>query len=363
MGDNGWYVSDVEVTLSATDGGSGVESTWYKLDDSSWQEYTEGFTVSTDGLHTLLYNSTDKVGNTETTNEVELKIDQTPPVTTSVIDPSTPNGENGWYVTSVEVTLSATDGGSGVVSTWYKIDTGYMQLYSAPFTVEEVGEHIVLFYSIDSAGNQETEKSVTFKIDQTPPVTTSVIDPSTPNGENGWYVTSVEVTLSATDTTSGVDETRYKLNDGSWTTYTAPFTITDDEYTLEFYSVDYAGNEETVKSVNFKIDQTAPTIDLTVEKTGLVKWLLTATVSDETSGVAKVEFYLDDELLGEVTESPYEWEVSEKGTAYAVVYDNAGNEASDEVAVSYSQSQSQSNSNLVPVQRRISLILGGLTGI
>jgi len=92
--------------------------------------------------------------------------------------------------------------------------------------------------------------------------------------------------------------------------------------------------------------------------------LLTATVSDETSGVARVEFYLDGELLGEVTEAPYEWECSESGTAQAIVYDNAGNEAmSDPVPVSYSQSQSQSSSNLVPVQRKISLILDGLTGI
>ena len=199
---------------------------------------------------------------------------------------------------------------------------------------------------------------MTFNIDQTPPVTAPVFDPSAPNGENGWYVTSVEVTLSATDITSGVDETRYKLNDGSWTTYTAPFTITeDDEYTLEFYSVDYAGNEETVKYVNFKIDQTAPTIELTVEKTGLMKWVLTETVSDETSGVAKVEFYLDGELLGEVTEAPYEWECTKKGTAYAIAYDNAGNEAiSDPVPVSVNQNQIQSSSStLVPVSKLVSV--------
>jgi len=92
--------------------------------------------------------------------------------------------------------------------------------------------------------------------------------------------------------------------------------------------------------------------------------LLTATVSDETSGVAKVEFYLDGEYLGNVTEPPYEWECTKQGIARAIVYDNAGNEAiSNEVPVSYSQSQSQSSSNPVPVQRRISLILGGLAGI
>lgn len=228
----------------------------------------------------------------------------------------------------------------------------------------------------DNVGFAESYPAIT--VDNTAPVTTVDLYPADPDGENNWYISSIHITLLATDEPSvlfatgepfgfGVNYTMYRLNEGSWQEYDVPFTVTEDDdgYTLEFYSVDYAGNKEETKSIDFKIDQTAPTINLTVEKTGLIKWLLTATVSDETSGVAKVEFYLDGELLGNVTESPYTWEVSEEGTAYAVVYDNAGNDAiSDPVPVSVSQSQSQSSSNLVPVQRRISgICLGGLTGI
>jgi len=93
-------------------------------------------------------------------------------------------------------------------------------------------------------------------------------------------------------------------------------------------------------------------------------WLLTANVSDETSGVARVEFFIDGESVGNVTTPPYKWEYSGGGQiAQATVYDNAGNKAiSDPVPVSYSQSQSQSSSSSTPVQRRISWIcLGGLT--
>ena len=345
MGDNGWYVSDVEVTLSATDGGSGVESTWYKLDDSSWQEYTEGFTVSTDGLHTLLYNSTDKVGNTETTNEVELKIDQTPPVTTSVLDPSTPNGENGWYVTSVEVTLSATDEDSGVVSTWYKVDAGHTQMYSVPFTVEEDGEHIVLFYSIDSAGNQETGKSVTFKIDQTPPTTT--VKFTGDEGDDNWFISDVEVELTATDTTSGVAETSYRLDDGSWTTYTAPFTITEEGvHTLDYYSVDLAGNEEDENEAEVKIDKTAPTLEVTTPVEGglyifgkkILSFLKTTTIigpitvvaeaADDVSDIDRVEFTFGTAPDHTDDEAPYEWELKTKRvgmyTLTTTAFNNAG---------------------------------------
>jgi parallel beta-helix repeat protein len=413
MGNNGWYINDVLVTLSATDEGSGVESTWYKLDSNSWQEYTEGFIVPTDGIHTLLFYSTDHAGNSETTNEEQLKIDQTPPVTTAALNPSTPNGDNGWYVSIVTITLLATDTDSGVGSTWYKVDSSYWQLYSTPFTVSSEGQHTVQYYSYDEAGNQEVSNSVSFKIDTIAPTTTHTLYGLI--GSQGWYVTNVTITLSANDVTSGLNYIMYKLDTGSWTVYTGSLVVTTDgNYTLYYYSVDLAGNTEATKQVVFriqhdvtppvttyefngvmgnndwfistvtvilsaeddsagvaitkyeldtgawktytgsfsvteegvhtlwyysvdkvgnmesvkeavlKIDLTAPLINLTVNKTGPMKWLLTANVSDETSGIAKVEFYLDGEILGVVTEAPYVWEIHKKGTAQAIVYDNAG---------------------------------------
>jgi len=240
-------------------------------------------------------------------------------------------------------------------------DTYY---YNTTYT--EIGTYEYFIWANDTSENEATSSIKTFKIiqpDTTPPVTTHDFDGDM--GENGWFVSDVIVTLNATDDISGVEETKYNLDSGTWQIYIDPFTVTADGlHTVEYYSVDFAGNIENTTEADFKIDQTAPTINLTVEKTGLIKWLLTATVSDETSGVAKVEFYLDGELLGTVTEPPYEWECSERGTAHAIVYDNAGNDAiSDPVPVSYSQSQSQS-SNSVPVQRRISWVChGGLTGI
>jgi hypothetical protein len=111
------------------------------------------------------------------------------------------------------------------------------------------------------------------------------------------------------------------------------------------------GNREVNKSVTLKIDQTPPIINLTVTKTGLSKWLLTANVSDETSGIAKVEFYLDNGYIGEATEAPYEYECTRKGTAQAIVYDNAGNsKQSDAIPVSVDldfDSQSTTNNQLV----------------
>jgi hypothetical protein len=88
--------------------------------------------------------------------------DVTPPVTTATLE-----GEQSGdvYISDVTVTLTATDTGSGVDYTMYKIDAGDWTLYTQPFIVSGNGEHTVAFYSVDLAGNIETEKSVTFTIE------------------------------------------------------------------------------------------------------------------------------------------------------------------------------------------------------
>lgn len=52
--------------------------------------------------------------------------------------------------------------------------------------------------------------------DTTPPVTSHTISPSTPDGNNGWYVNPVQFTLSATDLESGVSEIRYRIDGRPW---------------------------------------------------------------------------------------------------------------------------------------------------
>jgi hypothetical protein len=72
-----------------------------------------------------------------------------------------------------EVTLIAVDypiGGpwSGVKATYYKIDSGDFEVYTAPFILPE-GTHTVYFYSEDIMGNKETTRSKTLSLDTTPP--------------------------------------------------------------------------------------------------------------------------------------------------------------------------------------------------
>ena len=167
-----------------------------------------------------------------------------------------------------------------------------------------------------------------FDEDITPPVTTHEFYGTM--GYEDWFVSDVTILLTATDDISGVNVTYYRLNNGEWEVYAVPINIWDEGYhVIEYYSVDNAGNEEDVKGpFDFKKDATPPTIELTVEEIGSNTWLLIADVFDETSGVNWVEFYVDEELIGTITEEPYECEWSGIGSghiAQAIVCDNAGN--------------------------------------
>jgi hypothetical protein len=83
--------------------------------------------------------------------------------------------------------------------------------------------------------------------DITPPVTTCMITGTGP----------VTITLTATDSQSGVNYTMYKIDSGSFQVYTAPVEYSAaGTHTVTFYSVDNAGNIEDQKSQEFTIEAT-----------------------------------------------------------------------------------------------------------
>ena len=326
MGENGWYVGVVTVALVATDDWSGVESTWYRLDSGYWKLYNGPFEVNKEGYTIVEAYSFDFAGNMENPLKIEeFKIDSKSPVITHEFDGVI--GDEGWFVSDVTVMISAEDVTSGVNYTMYKINSGIWINYTEPFNVAENGTYVLSYYSVDFAGNVETSE-VEFKIehDTVPPVTTHEFEGII--GDNDWYTSNVEVTLTAEDDSAGVDYTMYKLEDDTeWQVYPGPILITEGgEHTIVYYSVDRVGNKEDDKGpFAFKIDQTVPTIELTWDEDNLK---LVADVSDEKSGIAKVEFYVNGEYLGEATDDPYEYEVTnpKRGDkAQAIVFDNAGN--------------------------------------
>ena len=91
------------------------------------------------------------------------------------------------------------------------------------------------------------------------PITTATFAPPT---VNGWFPANPMVTLTAADRSGlGIASTSYRVDGGSWQTYTAPFTITGDgTHTLEVTSTDNFGDIEQTHAYTVKIDTTKPSI-------------------------------------------------------------------------------------------------------
>ncbi|OPA75105.1 hypothetical protein BVG16_21070 [Paenibacillus selenitireducens] len=115
-------------------------------------------------------------------------------------------------------------------------------------------------------------------IDKTPPTTVASLEGTE---RNGWYVSGVQVNLSATDDKSGVAETVYSLDGGEiWLPYTAPLTFElDGTHTINYRSTDQAGNVEANQTITFRIDRTAPTATIAYSMTEPTKQAVIATIT------------------------------------------------------------------------------------
>ncbi|WP_224981586.1 OmpL47-type beta-barrel domain-containing protein [Geomonas agri] len=252
------YTSAQTFTLSATDGGSGVASTWYKLDGAA--SFTQGTSiavaapVSGSASHTISWYSIDAAGNQETTRSVTFTVqavvvsDTTPPVTASSFNPAA----GAIFKGSQAVTLTPVDVGSGVKTTYYKIDAGAF-IQGTVFAVSGDGLHTFSYYSVDNANNTETAHvSNQFRIDTIAPVTSSSAVAGT------TYTGNQSFTLTPADSGSGVASTWYKLDgavsftQGTSIAVTAPASGSVS-HTISWYSIDTAGNQEVTKSATFTV--------------------------------------------------------------------------------------------------------------
>ncbi|MCL6570536.1 MAG: DUF5011 domain-containing protein [Bacillus sp. (in: Bacteria)] len=133
-------------------------------------------------------------------NEV-IPVDTTAPVTTA----STNNeaNQNGWFNEDVPVTLAATDDISGVANTYYSVDGTEAQSGTA-LIVSGEGNHVVTYWSVDEAGNEEAAKTTAINIDTKAPTLTMVLDKSTLWSPNHKLV-AITASTQAADGLSGME--------------------------------------------------------------------------------------------------------------------------------------------------------------
>ncbi len=300
-----------------------------------------------------------------------------------VTDPVTPltrlvvsglAGANGWWKSPVTATIAAADRGapapSGVVRTDFADGDGPWQTYDGRSFAFGEGTGRLYARSEDAAGNLEPRRYLPVRVDLTPP--SARHDLAGTPGDNGWYVSAnVTVSLVGADAGSGLDRLVYRLDGGAWTTYAAPFLVSDDAaHVLEYQAIDVAGNAGLVERALVKLDHTAPSLTITSPDVGNVYvgarriadfitgpayviatpvplvgvggfvFPAAADATDATSGIARVDFVVDLRVIASDREGPaygFPWDTRAHATGAhlfdAVARDAAGNEKSHRVRV------------------------------
>jgi len=237
---SGWYADAVLVTLSGNDKVSGVDATYYKVDDGAAQRYTDAFNFGTMGTHTIKYWSVDAAGNVEdaTGNSLTLKVDTVAPGIKGARTPAA--NAHGWNNTDVDVTFTCSDADSGVVEGCGPDAT----------VTNEGANQTVVGNAQDVAGNKSSATVDNINIDKTAPglTGTATINPNAA----GWYNGNVQIAWKGTDGLSGIDAATQPDNS----------TITGEGNNLGASAdiTDKAGNKTTASVTGIKIDRTAPEV-------------------------------------------------------------------------------------------------------
>lgn len=254
-----WYRSDVGLTLNAqdNDGGLGIEQILYKIEGEDWNTYSTPLNFTEEQSYKVSFYSVDKDNNVEDVKSAEFHIDKTPPAT--VASATGTLGLKNWYTSDVKAELNAVDNASGIDKSEYSLDNGEtFQAYEGEILISKEGVSEIFYRSVDKAGNVEIAKKIVLNIDKTPPST--VVYTSGSRGEDNWYRSNVQVALNGIDDVSGYKTSFYSLDNGeSYKEYFTPIALSSEEdYKILYYSVDNAGNIEDKKSIEIRIDKTAP---------------------------------------------------------------------------------------------------------
>lgn len=162
------------------------------------------------------------------------------------------------------------------------------------------GQKPITVLVIDNGGSRATINGTAVVRPAPPPPTTTVaLSPAAPNGNHGWYRSTVHVAVSADSPGSTVTETRCMLDGAAVATFAdlparCPFAgagsaITGDgRHVLHAASVNAAGQTERPSATSVPIDTTPPTLACSRTAPAFVRGttgaFVRASVRDATSG-------------------------------------------------------------------------------
>jgi hypothetical protein len=352
------------IMLESEDGFSGMNGTFYIIDGRPAKTYAAAFRESSPGHHNLTYWGVDRAGNRGENGSLWFFVDNEAPVTAAAYDgPMVAAGGKVFVSPLTAITLAASDVGSGLAKTEYKLDNAAYKAYTEPLKLATAGQHTILFRSVDKLGNSEVENTLKLTVDSTAPTTKA-------GPYDQLSKEDLTILLTATDADCGVCATYYRILKEKATTgdYLNGTEVlvealegggADGNYTVQYYSVDLLGNKETVKELKVKID-TVVFLQVEVDKATVTKDRFTVVGKSEAGSKVSV----NGEQVTPSADGSFSAEVSLKaGTNKITVQatDAAGNTDSKTVDVTYNV-PATATGMLVPIVAIVAIAAGAGVG-
>ncbi len=255
-----YATGSVVVNVSATDT-SGIDSVVAELDgfQNITLSFASGYYTGTlnlsDGSHEVVVYATDIYGNTNSSSVYFTVGTDTTPPGIFFIFPTPPPGAAA-NISHIFINTTSDEPLTGAKLEWN--GTNYTMLGSGNNWYRNVtglaeGIYTYRVYGTDAAGNTNSTGLMNVTIDFTPPVTED-------DSPAGWQNKSFTVNLTCYDAFSGCNTTYYRVDGGTWKQGNSVLIAEEGNHTVEYYSLDTAGNAEGVRTAHVALDITPPAV-------------------------------------------------------------------------------------------------------
>jgi hypothetical protein len=157
------------------------------------------------------------------------------------------------------------------------------------------------------------------------PTTTFFVTPQNPDGQNGYYITTPKVTLTATSPVDTNPTIYYFFDAGNPQVYSGVLSVPDGVHTLYFYAQDKFQNKEITQSKQFKVDTAPPAITVTYPQQNAILNTKNFTITGTTEAGATLTINNNSVSVGANGSFSYDAVISGLATFTIVAKDSAGN--------------------------------------
>ncbi len=292
----GYVTTSLSVAGTAVDGGSGVQTVYYRLNGNAGDPET-GTLTGTDnwfgtipvpdtlaqGAYTVYVWTVDRAGNESAeANQSFVKDTENPAIAVAAGYTGTVYRSAAFNLqvtvtdtrllgaSPLSVTLSAPGAASvGTITT--TTNTDQTKVFTVPIVLGSDGMYTITLNAVDASGRSATTDTRTVIVDRTDPAVSLV----TVNGGNSATFTNWKGTAAltlagtATDAGSGVALVEYSLDNSNWnalsgtTSWTGSIPVVNGTNTLYVRATDAAGRVGSLAPVSIPVDLTAPELTIT----------------------------------------------------------------------------------------------------